>query len=302
MAGKVPVSTTIANAYRFAFGNIVNNLALIWMPVAILWALAYYYNAAYVAAILDAQSGDPDLQRRAFPFLCAAAAVVFVLATAQVAALTKEALGLRKGQALLQFPFGPSSWRLMGAYLMCGFVLILLSIACSLAARIGNDTLQAGLGHTPTAIALGTLAALLFILGASIYISVKMSFFLAPVAIAEHKASLIRAWELSKGNFWRLLAVVLAIVIPILLLSVAFAYAQMGDDAFPHVQARMTSAELAAFHHHQQEVARRAFELTERYWYVFYPLNLLLTVITYGLTAGSAAAAYRALFPAKDAG
>jgi hypothetical protein len=46
----------------------------------------------------------------------------------------------------------------------------------------------------------------------------------APVTISESRIDLIRAWQLSKGNFWRMLAVLLVTVGPIIVISqVAFA-------------------------------------------------------------------------------
>jgi len=202
---------------------------------------------------------------------------------------------MRKGSALFNVPFGPSMWRLVGAYVMYVFVVALLVIACAVAARVGRETVQAGLGYTKTAIALGTLAAVLFLVGASIFIAVKMSFFLAPVAVAERKASLIRSWELSKGNFWRLFAIALAIAIPLGLVDFAIDYALVGADAFPHVKTQMSGAELAAYRAHQQEMTRHAFEVSGQYWYVYYPLQLLIELIGYSVAAGASACAYQSL-------
>ena len=53
MTNKIPVGRTIAHSYGFAFGNIVNNLGAIWMPVAILYALYFLFAKRYMAAVLQ---------------------------------------------------------------------------------------------------------------------------------------------------------------------------------------------------------------------------------------------------------
>src|SRR5262245_25078477 len=129
MSGKIPVGTTIARAYGFAFGNIVNNLGMIWLPVAILYGLLFYFHGAYMNAMTAFMSRDMGQIQRALPFFFAGYAIMFVLLTAQVAALTKEAMGLRKGSAWLQFPFGAGMWRLLIGYIALFLVCIVLYFA-----------------------------------------------------------------------------------------------------------------------------------------------------------------------------
>ncbi len=292
MAGKIPVGRTIVRSYGFAFGNIVNNFGAIWIPVAILYALAFYYRAPYAAAAARLASGDPAEMMATMPILLAACAIAFVLIAVQFAAITKEALGLRTGNAFIQFPFGAAAWRLIGAYLLYFIVLVviyvlvlLLNLAVGLALRA--LPLQAGIRP------LAALAVALIILCAFFYASIRLSFFLAPVAVAERRVSLIRAWELAKGNFWRIFAVILALLVPILIAECIYIYSIYGTSLFPPLHA--TPEQLEAFRHHQQEISLRAMETTQRYWYAAYPANLLVSLVFYGLFSGGAAFAYRAL-------
>src|SRR5947199_4677093 len=126
MADKVPVGATIARAYRFAFGNIVDNLGAIWIPVVLLWIAAYFFLTPYTRAVAQLVSGGPPGFQGWMPVVLGAFVLMFALVTAQIAALTKEALGLRTGSAFLQFPFGAPAWRLLFTYLL--FVLAMVAI------------------------------------------------------------------------------------------------------------------------------------------------------------------------------
>jgi hypothetical protein len=48
-----------------------------------------------------------------------------------------------------------------------------------------------------------------------IFITVRFAFLIVPVAVAEDKPALSRSWSLSAGNFWRMLAVMLGAVGPV---------------------------------------------------------------------------------------
>ena len=186
LVNKIPVGATIARAYGFSFGNIVNNLGAIWIPVAILYALAYLFHVQYMSATLRLMTHDPQSILIGMRFMFVAIIVSFVLLTAQVAALTKEALGLRTGSAFLQFPFGAAAWRLMGAYLLYFLVMIVIYIGCILVvgggivAAIG---LQVGtVGKMITGLVV--LAYVIVVLCGFFYIAIRLSFLMAPVAVA----------------------------------------------------------------------------------------------------------------------
>src|ERR1700755_2149910 len=144
MANKIPVGSTISHAYGFAFGNIVNNLGAIWIPVAILWVLTYFFQQDYWNAAIV--MGDPRTMVQAMPTMAAAVAVVFVLITAQIASLTKEALGLRTGSAFLQFPFGGDTWRLIGSYLLFFLVISLIYLLIAIVAAVLGGVLGGAMG------------------------------------------------------------------------------------------------------------------------------------------------------------
>lgn len=298
MAGKIPVGATVARAYGFAFGNIVNNLGMIWIPVAILWAANYFLQKPYLVATMGA-AGNPQALMAALPLMLGYFAISFALVAAQVAALTREALGQRTGNAFLQFPFGAGAWRYLAALILYFLVMIVFYVAILLGGVLLTGitvALSGGRGAgAGLAVGLVVFAAALFVFCALIYIATRLSFFLAPVAVAEHKVSLIRAWQLSARNFWRIFAVFLILFLPFFVLEMIYLYMSFGPNFFVPPRPGMTPQEVLAHAQHQQEIVRQMTQRVQTYWYVVYPIGLALALILYGLYAGAVAYAYRAV-------
>ncbi|HWA92422.1 MAG TPA: hypothetical protein VG889_20460 [Rhizomicrobium sp.] len=294
MASKIPVGRTIARSYGFAFGNLVNNLGAIWIPVAILYALTYFFQKQYMAALLNVGTRDPGSIAAAMPFLLCATVVFVLLFVPQVAALAKEALGLRKGNAFLQFPFGADAWRLIGAYLLFYVVLIVIYILLIVASLVLGIVAGSVGDHVPTAAAgLIGIAIALFVVGAILYITVRMSFLLPPVVVAEQRVSLIRGWELTKGNFWRIFLIVVVLILPFAIAEGIYVHYVYGDAFLPPLHA--TPEQLDAFMRHQQEINRAVMARTQQYWFLYYPVALLVSLVMLGLFSGAAAFSYRVL-------
>lgn len=298
MAGKIPVGGTVAHAYGFAFGNIVNNLGMIWIPVALLWVANYFLQKPYLEATMGA-AGNPQALLAAMPLMFAYFAISFALLAAQVAALTKEALGLRTGNAFLQFPFGAGAWRYLAAIFLYFLVMIVVYVGIVLASLLLTAvTVAISGGHRgTTAIVMGfaVLGAVVFAICALIYIATRLSFFLAPVAVAEHKVSLIRAWQLSARNFWRIFAVFLILFLPFLVLELVFLYMFLGPNFLTPPHPGVTPQELTAHAQHQREIVLQMTQKMQSYWFVVYPAGLAVALILYGLYAGATAHAYRAV-------
>ncbi|MBV9990935.1 MAG: hypothetical protein JOZ72_06535 [Alphaproteobacteria bacterium] len=299
MANKIPVGGSLARAYGFAFGNIVNNFGVTWMVVAIGWVLGYFFQQRYMGAVTSLQSRDPQAIMQAMPFFWACFAGIFVLMTAEIAALTKEALGLRTGSAFLQFPFGAAMWRLIGAYLLYFLVMIVIYVIFAVVSLVlggvgGAVVESARVGATTPLFALLFLLAALVAVGAIIYIATRLSFLLTPVAVAE-RISLTRAWQLTKGNFWRIFVIVLALVIPLVVLELVFLVYVVRMPLVPPLHSGVTPQELQAFAEQQQAMNRQMMTDMQRYWYIAYPLSLVVSLIFYGMFAGASAHAYRAV-------
>jgi hypothetical protein len=303
MANKIPVGATIARAYGFAFGNIINNLGAIWMPVVLLWIASYFFVARYNSAAVGLVSRGPQGLRQALPLILASGVLLLLLVSCQVAALTKESLGLRTGNAFLQFPFGAPMWRLLLSYLLFAVAIIAIYIAILIVSLIGAAVLGLFARYVPgraTMAVVGIVGDLgaIAVFCAIIYIVVRLSFFLAPVAVAERRITLIRGWLLTHGNFWRIFLLLLSVIVPVLLVEILYIYALYGWNFLPPAGMQANPEALAQWQQHQREIVLASTARMQHYWYLVYPAWLLFALLVYGLFAGSSAFAYRSLVPA----
>jgi hypothetical protein len=69
IVNKIPVGATVARAYGFAFGNIVNNLGAIWIPATILYVLTFLFRDRYINATFDLMTRDPQSMIAGMRFL-----------------------------------------------------------------------------------------------------------------------------------------------------------------------------------------------------------------------------------------
>jgi hypothetical protein len=140
----------------------------------------------------------------------------------------------------------------------------------------------------------------LVILGAVLYLYLRLGFFLTPVVVVEEKIDFRRAWYLSEGNFWQMFGVTLAIVIPFFVVYLIYFYLFFGFDIFtagiplPGEDPEITRQRLLD--------AQMAFnERANASWYISLPFGILLAVVFYALGPAASAFAYRVLVPASAA-
>jgi hypothetical protein len=119
--------------------------------------------------------------------------------------VTQLAMSSRKTGALAHFAFGPAEWRLFRAGLgLAGFLFaLLLMVSMATAALLGVGTMGANI----VSLVVFYLCLLFFVL--------RFGFLLPAVAVAESGPVLPRSWILSGGNFWRILGIFLAVVLPV---------------------------------------------------------------------------------------
>ena len=139
------------------------------------------------------------------------------------------------------------------------------------------------------------LIAAVLAFGAYVYTLVHATFFLNPIAIAEQRISLKRSWALARGNFWRILVVMLAVLIPVLAVYILFLFGFLTRGLPPTPPLHTTADQMAA---NRVMMAAWNAQLLKRmrdYWYLFYPVYGVVTVLFYGLACGAQCFAYRAL-------
>ncbi len=301
---KVPVGETVGFAYNFAISKFFANIGIIWLPLVLLGVIGGLLSWSMGMSGSDAMTG-PAAQVMAMQnfsgVLLLFYVVYFAVLAMIVVGITELALGLRK-PSFFYVSFGAAVWRLLGANLLLLLIGVLLAVALMMSvgivAGVAGGIGQSPAGGVPTA---GTVG-LLFLFGcvaygALIYIMVRLGFLLTPVVVAEHRLGLGRSWELSRGNFWRLFAVLLAVVVPvsIFLVLLFLAVGASGIIPMPPVEPGQ-----------DPEAARQAMKawadgLSHNivlFWGGAVVFGLAITALYYGLLFGAAAGAYRALVPA----
>ncbi|HEY2070864.1 MAG TPA: hypothetical protein VGG48_15020 [Rhizomicrobium sp.] len=285
---KIPVGDTIAEAYSFTFGSLGVIIGLIWLPMVLIAVGGFTANLIYTR-VMDAAvaEGRIGAQGQAAIAMFAWSMFAMLLYSIVIVAVTRQALGLRKGPALFHFALGTLEFRsfvaLLGfAIVMCVFAFGILLVFVSLF-YAGSQAGGVGLGLVAAYLAL--IAGIGFL----IYIGARLGFLLFATVVAEEKGGLQRAWTLSQGNFWRIFLIGLATIGPLLFINDIIYYQIVGAQIFENIMKLATSPAL------QDTINRQNSQLiAERMPYIM-GLSLLLAPFSAGLSLGGPAFAYRAL-------
>ena len=289
--GTIPVGQSIGGAYGFLFRRFLTILSLSWLPAAIyaVGRLGFLWHVEPdIFAAVDART-HPSI----FVCLIALGYVLFAVLMKAVVALplNRDALDMRDQPVLARFVIGVREVRLFAAYIR--IVLILIALIIALVAGVIGVTIGAkwalaqgvpvaGWPVLKIVHVVASVSAILIFL----FVALRLSFLIAPVAAVEDSARLWRAWALSAGNFWRMLVVFLALVVPLLILVSIGEYAVMGTAL--HDAARIAITE----HNHGAILAA-----VLQHGPALVTIAAIFLVIANALFAGAAATAYRALVP-----
>jgi hypothetical protein len=123
---------------------------------------------------------------------------------------------------------------------------------------------------------------------AFVYILLRLAFFVAPVIVAEDQANLGRGWTLAQGNFWRILAVVLATGVPLMVAYMIGTWILLGSDATTYFSPAAAASNLDAMVKHEMLIL-------DRHLPALLGLDLILAPFNLGLIFGASAFAYRAV-------
>ncbi|HEY3638261.1 MAG TPA: hypothetical protein VGK90_08900 [Rhizomicrobium sp.] len=278
---------SVLGAIRFAYGFVLEQIGaiigLVWLPlviVAILQFLPYAIGTAY-------PSGDPSQESGATALNLAFSTAALVLYAMNCVSVTRQALGLRQGTASIHFALGWPEWRMFVATVICGLILV---AALGIYVMIGTALFSAAQA-TPL---LAYLAGAYVIVGlfAVAWVILRFFFLLPPIVVVEEHVNFARAWMLSKGNYWRLLLIVLAVTVPLLIVqSVAIALI-VGPGLFaplPQNAAAMSAA------------LQLRMAMIDRHMPSMIGLALVLAPFSLGLVLGASSYGYRTLVPSPSA-
>lgn len=216
---KVPVGQCIERGYGFLFREPLTIFGLAWLPAAF-YALACGFwlkrlATAMLVSVRPAHGALNDFARLDFLGLLVTTAL---LSAAIAVPLTRQALGEGDERVAAYFVFGRREARL--------FVSLTLLYAVLLAWLVGS-TVSLGMAVTAAEARLPALwqgvsiPALLNVASAAaivagfLFLSARFGFLQAPAAASEQPSGLLAAWLASRGNSWRLMAVSVAIAVPL---------------------------------------------------------------------------------------
>lgn len=221
---KIPFEATFVGAYKFLFQRILSVIGTAWLPILVFAALAA--GLVYLTVphswwqgqfpVFDEKHPDPWAMWAIIQPLLGAYLAVILLLTITSAMLTVGMMRLALGQkqrCFVFFSLGADVWRMLANWILVMLLFWLIYLLMAIAVIIGIVVLKP---HVPEAVGILLLVlAGIFCFGFVIFAMVRLCFFLPAVAVAEHRISLGRSWELGKGNFWRMAGLVLLVWIPV---------------------------------------------------------------------------------------
>ena len=303
---KIPVWRTIGEAYGFTFGNLATIIGLIWLPLAMLLVGGYFTISHYFDGVLTAiASGNRYAAYSGAGYFYLYRIAGLLLEAVIAVSVMRYALGQRDKPAFVDFHLWIAELRMFAAFVALSLVLIAVEIAGFIVLLIAAVALGLTLrftgpvGDVPvqTIAGYGGIALLTAFVSMLVFVAVRLSFLLVAVTVSENRIDLIRAWEMTRGNFWRAFLISLCVGLPTWILYVGIQLAVIG---FIAGDATSVSPMSIQFSGSLTAVTTRMHQMLAWLpylygaWFLIHPLVL-------GLTSGAAAAAYRALVPAAPA-
>ena len=284
---KIPVRETIAFAYRFLFARIGTIVGIAWLPAVLSSAASYLIGSYAVTHRAELDAGDPQTAVAYFLVWFAGLMVTIFAASVVAVAITRQVLGQGSSGVVLYFAAGRSEWRMFAAnvrYLLAiGGLVALAALIARLAFLLAGVPLEGSEPVPPSAAMILAGLISLFVFLYALAMIVRVGFLLPPSVAAEEKGGLRRSFELTKGNFLRVIAIMMALALPLMLLMLGGEAAVLGAALGPEF-ARMNPTEF-------MQRAGQAMEAKLLPWTIF---TTVIFILGSGLIYSGAAFAYRA--------
>ena len=283
---KIPVGRTVAFAYEFLFTRIGTLVGVAGLP-AVLSAAVDYLVRSYTTT----EEPEAAASRNLLIWLVGTVTTIFISSVAAVG-ITRAALGLPLGSGAYYFPVGALELRMFVAklrfWLGVVVLLILAALVMSVSFMLAGIPIDGAGTVEPSAGVLIAGVAAWTAFGFAILTILRMGFLLSATVVSEEKGGLQRSHDLSRGNFWRMVAVVLALGAPILVLvsvaSLVILSASLGPD-----YARVLEQE------GMMELMRRGEEAVAQNLLLWEAFNTVIFILASGLIYAASAYAYCAL-------
>ncbi|WP_420561442.1 hypothetical protein [Tepidicaulis sp.] len=215
---KLDVVGTVMEAYRGAYSHFLDLVKLVWLPVVI-------YIVANIAQQEFLQRRLEELQQQeqgslinvteafSLPIVLLMLVGLFTWPMIAVAWHRFVLLGDR-GSGAVNFHFG----RREAVFLLASIFLVLLALPAFLVAMVSGALADPVSGDTALSFGLAILALVLAI--AAVYYSVRLTLLLPAVAIGE-PLNARAILDITKGNFWRLLGMIILNMLFIMVIAIA---------------------------------------------------------------------------------
>lgn len=277
---KIPVGKAIVHAYTFILRDLGTIIGLCWVALVLMAVVQFL---PFVFGNPMAQPENATAQGRQELENLMRSVVLLLLYAVMFVPVMRQALGQRTGTALVHFALGMPELRLFGA--LCLYLLVVMAMVTGIGVTglvLGSLALANKSAGVSLLVAIVILAAVL----GFIYATVRLGFLLVPLTVAEEQISLTRCWVLVRGNFWRILAVLIAVLVPVYLIHLVGMVAIVGSSLVAPLPTDTGAAE--------QAIAAR-FAMIGQHMPAYLGLTLILAPFSIGLSMGAAAFGYRTL-------
>jgi hypothetical protein len=285
---KVPVGQSIERGYGFLFREPLTILGLAWLP-AVFYALACGFwlkrlATAMLVSVRPAHGALNDFARLDFLGLVVTTAL---LSAAIAVPLTRQALGQGDERVAAYFIFGRREARLfMSLTLLYALLLAWLvgsAVSLGMAVSAAEARLPA-LWQGVSIPALLNVATAAFIVAGFLFLSARFGFLQAPAVASEQPSGLLAAWLASRSNSWRLMAVTVAIAVPLGALLAAGLSLWLGTPLDGLLSAALPGSQDATRYQYLYDHAD-----------AFAAIAAVALVLVQALFAGASAMAYQAV-------
>lgn len=227
----ISIETTLVDAYRFLATKILSIVGVMWLPILLLAGVGAglvwltvpqtWFDAPYHLhdeAFLESFVLSPDNWRIVAELI--AAGIVFtvfaivVIATIAVGVM-RHALGLKQSTTWIHFSLAAPVWRMIGAFILAELILLALALLASFVLAVVTLVLALIPDVNVSLVAVIVMLVSVSFGLAIAYTAIRLYFFLPATVVSEQQISPMRAWELSHGNFWRIVAVGVLIYLPV---------------------------------------------------------------------------------------
>ena len=218
---RIPVLDTIRAAYNFTFTHLGTIIGLILLPMVIFTLTGFFILQRFFLRLADVfASNNFALAGPALLGLMSFVLIGLVLLAMMSVPVIQLALGRKTGGFLHFALLVRREWRLFRAsFGLLGLMVVLLVLV-----SVGSSLIF-GAGA-----AMANLLALAVFYAGLIFLGLRFGFLLPAVATDEDGPVLPRSWLLSAGNFWRMLAVLIAVVLPLRLVTMGAEMALEGTN------------------------------------------------------------------------